>query len=33
MHWRERRDMPWIIAAFTVLLIGILVSGFTIGWR
>jgi hypothetical protein len=25
--------MPWIIAAFTVLLIGMLVSGFTIGWR
>ena len=33
MHWRERRDMPWIIAAFVIVFIGILVSGFTVGWR
>jgi hypothetical protein len=30
MHWRERRDMPWIIGAFAIVIIGVLVS---VGWR
>jgi hypothetical protein len=33
MHWRERRDMPWIIAAFAIVVIGVVVSGFSFGWR
>jgi hypothetical protein len=33
MHWRERRDMPWIIAAFVIVVIGVVVSGFSVGWR
>ena len=33
MHWRERRDMPWIIATFAIVVIGVVVSGFSVGWR
>jgi hypothetical protein len=33
MNKRERKDMPWIIAAFGLVVIGIVVSGFLVGWR
>src|SRR4051812_847511 len=29
MNWRERRDMPWIIAAFAIVGIGLVVAGFS----
>jgi hypothetical protein len=33
MNTRERKDMPWIIAAFGLVVIVIVVSGFLVGWR
>jgi hypothetical protein len=30
---RERRDMRWIIAAFAIVLLGVVVAGTVIGWR
>jgi heme A synthase len=30
---RERKDMRWIIAAFAIVLVGVVLVGAVVGWR